>query len=92
MQYLALLTLPFILAYGVLWLIGAGLVWVVDCLSTLRERKRARVERELDRKQAELRATIFTLAEHLNMDAHEARKALIRESYLASGRVPDSQS
>jgi hypothetical protein len=87
-QYLALLALPLILAYGVLWLIGAGLVWVVDWLSALRERKRARVERELDRKQAELRATIFTLAEHLNMDAHETRKALIRESYLASGRVP----
>ena len=92
MQYLALLLLPLLAAYGVLWLIGAGLVWVVDWLSALRERKRARVERELDRKQAEIRATILTLAEHLNIDAHEARKALIRESYLASGRVPDSQA
>jgi hypothetical protein len=83
-QYLALLLLPILAVYGVVWLIGAGLVWVVDWLSTLRERKRARIEREPDRKQAELRATIIALAEHLNMDAHEARKALIRESYLAT--------
>lgn len=92
MQYLALFLLPFLAVYGIAWLVGAGVMWVVDWLSTLRERKRARVERELNRKQAELRATIFTLAERLNMDAHEARKALIRESYLASGRLPDSQA
>lgn len=92
MQYLTLLLLPIIAVYGIAWLIGAGVMWIVDWLSTLRERKRAKAERELDRKQAQVRATIFTIAEHLNMDAHEARKALIRESYLASGRLPDSQA
>lgn len=92
MAYLPLLLLPVVAVYGVACFVGMAVGWVVDWLSTLRERKRARIERELDRKQAEVRATIFTLAEHLNMDAHEARKALIRESYLASGRVPDSQA
>ena len=31
------------------------------------------------------------LSSALNGDAHEARKALILESYLASGRLPDEQ-
>ena len=48
----------------------------------------ARIEAELDRQQAELRATILNLANQLGADAHEARKALIRESFLASGKVP----
>ena len=48
-----------------------------------------RVEAELDRTQAQLRATILTLASELGADAHEARKALIRESFLASGRTPE---
>ncbi len=64
-------------------------MWIVDWLTALRERRRARIERELDRKQAELRATILRPASELGADAHEARKALIRESYLTSGRVPD---
>lgn len=46
-------------------------------------------EAELDRKQDELRHTILRLAEALGAEAHEARKALIRESYLASGRAPN---
>lgn len=65
-----------------------GVVMIVDWLRTLRERRRAHAEAELDRKQAELRATILALAEQLGADAHEARKALIRESYLASGQAP----
>lgn len=88
MQYLALLLLPFIAVYGIAWLIGAGVMWLVDWLSTLREKRRARIERELDRTQAQLRTTVLRLASELGADAHEARKALIRESYLASGRVP----
>ncbi|WP_156495964.1 hypothetical protein [Microbacterium sp. T32] len=53
-----------------------------------RDRKRARIEAELDRTQAELRQTILQLASALNGNALEARKALIRESYLARGEVP----
>lgn len=54
-----------------------------------RSRKRkAAIEAELDRTQAELRSTILQLASAMNGDAHEARKALIRESYLARGEVP----
>jgi len=90
-QYLALLALPLLLVGGLINLLWMGGVWLVDWIKTLRERKRARIERELDRTQAELRATILRLASELGADAHEARKALIRESYLASGRVPDDR-
>jgi len=88
MQYLALLLLPFIAAYGVAWLVWAGVITIVDWIKALRANKRVRIERELDRQQAELRATILHLAGQLGADAHEARKALIRESYLASGQTP----
>lgn len=54
----------------------------------LTPRRTARIEAELDRKQDELRATVLRLADALGADAHEARKALIRESYRASGTVP----
>lgn len=57
-------------------------------LKSIGARRRARIEAELDRKQDELRATVLQLAEALGADAHEARKALIRESYRASGRAP----
>lgn len=53
------------------------------------ERRRARIEAELDHKQDELRRTVLQLADALGMESHEARKALIRESFLASGRTPN---
>lgn len=61
---------------------------IVSCVAELRPRRAARIEAELDRKQEELRSTILNLAEALGADAHEARKSLIRESYLASGAAP----
>lgn len=60
-------------------------------LERSRERRQAQIELELDRTQTELRASILRLASELNADAHETRKALIRESYLASGRAPDHE-
>lgn len=90
MQYLALLVL-LLLVGGLINLIWMGGVWVVNWLKSHRERKRTAIERELDRTQAELRTTILNLASQLGGDAHEARKALIRESYLNSGHVPDKQ-
>ena len=65
---------------------------VVAVRSSFGERRRARIEAELDRKQDELRATILQLADALGMEAHEARRALIRESFLASGRTPNESS
>ncbi len=88
MQYLALLLIPFILVGGFFYWVGVGLEWLVDWWRDRRRRRIARIEAELDRQQAELRATILHLADQLGADAHEARKALIRESFLASGRVP----
>lgn len=58
-------------------------------LQQWRQHRVRRIEAELDRTQAQLRATILTLASELGADAHEARKALIRESFLASGRTPE---
>lgn len=62
---------------------------VNSVLDSFGKRRRARIEAELDRKQDELRATILHLADALGMEAHEARKALIRESYRASGYLPN---
>ncbi len=66
-----------------------AIVKAVRRLLTLRDRKRKARERELHRAELELRRTILQLASELGADAHEARKALIRESYLASGRIPE---
>ncbi|NYD66389.1 hypothetical protein [Agromyces atrinae] len=65
---------------------------VVAVRNSFGERRRARIEAELDRKQDELRRTVLQLADALGMEAHEARKALIRESFLASGRTPSEPS
>lgn len=67
-----------------------GAMALMDLRRSRRTRRVARIEADLDRTQAELRQTILRLAEELGADAHEARKALIRESYLATGQVSDS--
>lgn len=72
-------------------LILIGVVLFVEWLKELSDRRRTRIERELDVVQERMRATIFQLASELGADAHEARKALIRESYLASGQLPPQQ-
>lgn len=61
---------------------------VTSVLDSFGERRRARIEAELDAKQDELRRTILSLADALGAEGYEARKALIRESYRASGSVP----
>ena len=89
MELLPLLLIPFLLLalliQGVVMLIG----WLADKIHNAQELRRRRAECELNRTQAQLRATILTLASELGADAHEARKALIRESFLASGRTPE---
>jgi hypothetical protein len=88
MEFLPLLLLPLLAVWGIVALLfkaGEGIVFLIR---TLRDRRRARIERELDAKSAELRQTILTLAQQLDGSAHEVRKALIRESFLASGKVP----
>lgn len=91
MAYLVLFALPFLLLGGLIELACVGGEKLVNWLLLRRDRKRAAIERELDRTQAELRSTILRLASELGADAHEARKALIRDSYLASGNFPSDQ-
>ena len=91
MEFLPLLLLPFLVIALLIQGVIEVAAWIVNKVTRYRANKRARIEAELDRKQAELRATILNLASQLGAEAHEARKALIRESYLASGRTPEEQ-
>lgn len=63
--------------------------WLMNWLTRRREARTTHTRAELDRTQDELRRTILRLADALGVEAHEARKALIRESYRATGRTPD---
>jgi DNA anti-recombination protein RmuC len=84
MDLLPSLLLSVVIVTLLLQAVIAVTVWIVNKIKNSRRSKRARIEAELDRKQAELRATILDLASQLGAEAHEARKALIRESFLAS--------
>lgn len=91
MTNLPTLLLEFILSVVVGGGAALAFICVLDALcewaSKRRERRVATLEAELDKTQAELRASVLSLAEQLNSNAHEARKALIRESYLARGEI-----
>lgn len=89
---LALAALLLIVVACAIYYIGIGIwngwAWLMDWITA---RRRARIEAELDRKQEELRGAVLRLAGALSTEAHEARRALIRESYLASGRLPEQR-
>ena len=51
------------------------------------ERRRTRIEAELDAKSEQLRQTILSLADDLATDRDEASKALTREMFLTTGRT-----
>lgn len=89
MAALGLLALPFLLIGWLARGITHAAEWLVRLSERRRARRRAAIEAELDRTQEQLRRTILDLSAALGADAHETRKALIRESYLASGRVPE---
>lgn len=92
MTSLPTLLLEFILSVLVGGGVGLLFVWALEALcewvSNRRERRVTSLDAELDRTQAELRAAALSLAEQLNGSEHEARKALIRESFLARGEIP----
>lgn len=86
---LVLLALPFVaVSYAVIGVVKGGEL-LMKSIRNHRYIRTRRAEAELDRKQEELRRTILQLADALGMESHEARKALIRESYRASGQVPN---
>ena len=85
---LVLAGLPLLLFFELLDRVPDVIGWIGDQIERRRDAKRARIEAELDRTQAQLRATILQLAAELGADAHEARKAMIRESYLHRGELP----
>lgn len=86
---LALLALPVLALFALLEAAEEPGRRLMDWIKACRYRRIDRVEAELDREQDEMRATMLHLADALGADAHEARKALIRESYLATGRMPE---
>lgn len=51
------------------------------------ERRRTRIEAELDAKSEQLRQTILSLADDLATDRDEASKALTRAMFLRTGRT-----
>lgn len=86
---LILLALPFVaVRYAAIGVVKGGEL-LMQSIRNNRFIRTRRAEAELDRQQEELRRTILSLADALGMEAHEARKALIRESYRASGQVPN---
>jgi hypothetical protein len=89
----ALLDLPFLILTALLTALITGLwmggEWLMNWFTRRREARMTHTRSELDHTQDELRRTILQLADALGVEAHEARKALIRESYLATGRTPD---
>lgn len=85
---LVLAGLPLLLFSELLDRVSDMIGWIGDQIERRRDAKRARIEAELDHTQAQLRATILQLAAELGADAHEARKAMIRESYLHRGELP----
>jgi hypothetical protein len=86
---LVLLALPFVaVGYVVIGVVKGGEL-LMQSTQNHRYIRTRRAEAELDRQQEELRSTILSLADALGMEAHEARKALIRESYRATGQVPN---
>ncbi len=93
-ELLALFAAPFLVIGGVIAGIAEGGTRIVNQLHRRRagrlRAERTAVERELDRTQDELRRTILGLAEQLGANAHDARKALIRESFIASGKIPEN--
>ena len=84
MEFLPLLLLPFIIVALIVQGVIELTAWVARKVRDRRANSRSRAEAELDRQQAQLRTTIFNLASQLGAEAHEARKALIRESFRAS--------
>ena len=92
MEFLPLLLVPFVIVVLVIQGVIELTAWIVRKVRDNRDLSRRRAEAELDRQQAQLRATILNLASKLGAEAHEARKALIQESFLASrGDYPPSR-
>lgn len=79
------------MAVGILY--GGLLVYcyVANWIDDRRHERRAEIERTLDRKQAELRATVLALAQALadeRIAADHTSEQMVARAYLASGRVP----
>lgn len=87
----ALLLLALMAVVYLLIGIVKGGEWLVKWLIQRHKRRRDQIEAELDRKQEELRRTIWQLASELSADAHETRKAMIQASFNASQRDSTSR-
>lgn len=83
-------------ALGILALMVAVVIlttWTITGIADWVERRtaarRARIEAELDRKQAALRRTTLTVAEGLARDRDEASRQMTRAAFLATGSTSE---
>lgn len=72
--------------------VAAFVAWCVfdvlwDEYEAWQERRRARIEAELNAKSEQLRQTILSLADDIATDRDEASKALTRAMFLTTGRT-----
>ncbi|GAB3156086.1 hypothetical protein GCM10027058_29590 [Microbacterium neimengense] len=80
------------IAFGLMCVLAALVMRaVVEQVRRARAARRARMERELDRRQRQLRATIFSLASALadeSIAADDTKRKIARAVYIARGDLP----
>lgn len=81
------LALGFALASQAVGAVVGGVWTGIEWAAERPQRRRARIETELNRTEAQMRATVLELASELGNAELEARKRMIQESYLASGEI-----
>ncbi|HEX4402829.1 MAG TPA: hypothetical protein VHZ98_16025 [Galbitalea sp.] len=71
--------------------VGAGVAGIASGVGWIAERpqrRRAHIEAELDRTQAQLRRTVLQLATEISNAGLDARKDLLQQAYVASRGLP----
>lgn len=80
------------IAFGLACVIAALMLrMMLEVFRRHRAARRARIERELDRRQRQLRAAIFSLASALaeeSIAADDTKRSITRAIYIARGELP----
>lgn len=84
-----IVVLGFVCLAAIVALVVLRRVAVARYLEEQRRARIAQIEAELDEKARALRERMFEIASALHREGHDARKAMIRASFIASGKLPD---